>query len=116
MSTAKSLFSYSDMTWRNKLGEAMPKKITQVTPYKFKSYLMDQAEIFLESTPKMEWVPMYMVPENIKREVVEVLDQGTVMFRRNSGYEYFRVIENEDFSKFKLAPGMGTLKKEGFGI
>lgn len=109
MSTAKSLLSYSMM-------QPLSQQTRQIHLNQFKSHLLNQAEIFLEGAPVGQWIPVYMIPENIKSEVIELLDQGTVTFRRHSNYKHLRVIDNEDFSEFKLVPGVGTLKMEGFGI
>jgi len=82
----------------------------------FKTYLLNQAEIFLETVPINIWVPIAMIPDNIRMEVIELLDQGTVTFREHSNYNHMKVVDNEDFSAFRLEPGVSTLKKEGFGI
>jgi hypothetical protein len=81
-----------------------------------KMYLLNQAEIFLDSVPKQQWIPVAMIPDNIRMEVIELLIQGTIIFRDSCNYNHMKVIENEDFSAFKLEFGVGILRSEGFGI
>lgn len=116
MSAARSPLSYNRKMWHNLRGVPLPHQKTKINPGQFKAFLLNEGEIFLEGVPKGQWVPVAMIPQNIRTEVIELLDQGTVMFRENSKYKQMQVIDNEDFTSFKLVPGMGTLRKEGYGI
>lgn len=116
MSIVTSPFDYY---WVNNGTNPYGSFLRKTYPLKVKQleiFLLNQAEVFLESAPKSEWIPLEMIPETFRPEVIELLICGTVTFRRNAGYEDYRIIENEDFTKFKLVPGQGTLKKEGFGL
>jgi hypothetical protein len=116
MSAARSPLNYNSLKRHTHHGVIVNTKDRRIDPNKFKAFLLNQAEIFLEGVPKDQWIPIAMIPDNIDREVIELLDQGTIIFREHANYSQFRVLDNEDFSAFKLEPGLGVLRKEGYGI
>jgi len=116
MSAARSPLNYSSLKRHTRSGKLVNTTRRQIDPNKFKAFLLNQAEIFLEGVPKGQWIPIAMIPDNIAFEVIELLDQGTIIFREHSNYSRFKVTDNEDFSAFKLEPGIGVLRKEGYGI
>lgn len=74
-----------------------------------KILLVHQAEDYLAHVQESRWIAIRDIDPVIRKEVVEILTTGGILVTRKKGItnyqqRYLRVIENEDWSEFKLVP------------
>jgi len=109
MSAKSSIYHYYEIGEINHLRYPT----TDQTLMNSKIYLIHQAELFLESLPEDRWINIRDIDPVIRKGVVEILTIGMIQKRsRNTGkYIYLRVVENDDWTMFKLTEGISSLRQ-----
>ena len=108
MSAVKSIYYF----------RASNRNVPSISFQSAKVYLIHCAEKYLEMLELEKWHRIDHIPWDYRKEVVEILTTGSLMitnYRRkpnSTKWIYLKVQENEDFTKFKLIPGVSNLTKE----